>query len=192
MSLVRNALLITLVGMVVGLMANGLSPRGISLMRDYFSAERSAKANGAIAPITSPANAIAADHVSTQQARSKRGLPLIGHDEVVAWFRDPRYKEQRIIFVDARDDAHFSAGHIPGAHPFDHYHMEQHVAPVLAAAQLAERIVVYCNGGDCEDSELATLDLISLGIPEAKLVIYGGGIAEWTKHGLPLESKRAP
>ncbi|HWH72296.1 MAG TPA: rhodanese-like domain-containing protein, partial [Candidatus Sulfotelmatobacter sp.] len=48
-------------------------------------------------------------------------------------------------------------------------------------------IVVYCNGGNCEDSELAATMLRDAGIPKDKLLVYGGGMTEWTTNGLPVE-----
>lgn len=185
-SLLRDALIIAIAGIVLALAANALSPRGLSLRRDYFPAVPKTNAPAATAPTTG-AKSGPAIVAAGGPTRTKRGLPLATHEEVVALFHDPRYAEGRILFVDARDDEHYGAGHIPGAYPFDHYHPDRYMAAILGAAVLAERIVVYCNGGDCEDSELATLDLIALGIPDSKLAIYGGGITAWNEHKLPVE-----
>ena len=52
----------------------------------------------------------------------------------------------------------------------------------------AQQIVFYCNGGDCDDSEHAAIMLRdSIGMPKEKVFVYGGGIAEWTSNGLPIE-----
>jgi len=58
---------------------------------------------------------------------------------------------------------------------------------VLPVCQAAEQIVVYCNGGDCDDSESAAILLRDVGIANRKLFIYTGGIPEWTTNGLPVE-----
>ena len=176
-AILRDSASIVIAGAIVGLLANAISPRGLSLGRNYFPAPAPAS--------NSPATAAATD----REARfARRGLALVAHARAVELFRDPRFAEGRIVFVDARDDRHFQAGHIPGAIPFDHYRLAEQVATVLAACQLAEHIVVYCNGGNCEDSELAAVDLLELGIDRAKLLVYGGGIAEWQQHSLPLET----
>jgi rhodanese-related sulfurtransferase len=47
--------------------------------------------------------------------------------------------------------------------------------------------VVYCHGGDCDDSESAAILLRDVGIATRKLFIYTGGIPEWTTNGLPVE-----
>ena len=174
-----EGLIIAAAGLGVAFSANFLSPRGISLRRNYFPAATPA------APASKPAARIATDR---EERFARRGLNLIAHDRAVELFRDPRFAEGRIAFIDARDDRHFREGHIPGAVQFDHYRMEQHVANVLAACALAEQIVVYCNGGNCEDSELAAIDLLEFGIPSSKLAVYSGGIDEWRRHGLPLET----
>ena len=48
-------------------------------------------------------------------------------------------------------------------------------------------IVVYCNGGDCEDSESAALFLLGLGADPERIRVFTGGITEWTERGMPLE-----
>ena len=44
--------------------------------------------------------------------------------------------------------------------------------------QAAEQVVVYCTGGECEDSDTAAILLRDAGVPTAKLFVYGGGFAE--------------
>ena len=119
---------------------------------------------------------------------ARRGLAVVPLARVVELHRDPRFAEGRIVFIDARDDRHFHAGHLPGAIQLDHYHLDRHAPRVLAACLIAEQIVVYCNGGNCEDSELAAGDLLDFGVPASKILVYAGGIEEWQRHGLPIET----
>src|SRR2546428_640022 len=59
----------------------------------------------------------------------------------------------------------------------------------LPACQAAQQIIVYCNGGECEDSEFATVRLRDeMGVAREKLYIYAGGIKEWEQRSLPVES----
>ena len=83
---------------------------------------------------------------------------------------------------------HYQQGHIPGAYEFDPYRPEKYFGDVLPVCQKAEQIVVYCNGGDCDDSESAALLLRDVGIPNQKLFVYGGGMAEWITNSLPVET----
>jgi rhodanese-related sulfurtransferase len=112
---------------------------------------------------------------------------VIASNDVVRLFRDPRYDQNLVVFIDARDDAHYAAGHIPGAHQFNHYRPEQYLPNVLPFCLGAMQIVVYCTGGQCEDSEFAALMLRDAGIPAASLFVYPGGMNEWTSLNLPVE-----
>ena len=178
---VTDGLVIAGVGVTLALAANHWSPRGLSLRRDYFPPPPPSLA-ATSGPAANPVNA------DRELRFARRGLALAELAQTVAWFRDPRFAEGRIVFIDARDDRHFQAGHIPGAIQLDHYRLADHAASVVAACQLAEQIVVYCAGGNCEDSELAAADLLDFGLPAAKLAVFGGGIDEWRSQGLPLET----
>jgi rhodanese-related sulfurtransferase len=130
--------------------------------------------------------------VSSQEilaARLKQNdLRLIGTEEVLKLFHDPRYQHDLVVFIDAREANHYEAGHIPGAYQFDYHYPENYLATILPVCQVAQEIVVYCHGGECEDSESAAIFLTrDAGIPAQKLFVYGGGITEWTSRELPLE-----
>jgi rhodanese-related sulfurtransferase len=188
-TLARDAVVVALLGVAIALAANALSPRGLRLNRDYFPAAPSAPAAPAPGAEKMAAAAPPGGPATATPLRTKHGLPALSQEQVEALFHDPGRNEQRIVFVDARDATHFAAGHIPGALRFDHYRPEADIANVLAAATIAERIVVYCTGGECEDSELAYRDLVALGVPEAKLAIYAGGFNEWTARRLPVQKE---
>ena len=93
-----------------------------------------------------------------------------------------------MIFIDARDDHHYASGHIPGAWQFHHYRAENYLPAVLPVCLTALQVVVYCTGGDCEDSEFAAIMLREAGVPRDALSVYAGGITEWTANGLPVET----
>lgn len=174
------AAMVVVTGLGLGFAANALSPRGLSLSRNYFPDTPAAspvlrsQAPPEIPPAATP-------------HRTKRGLPLIDHARAAALFRDARHAQGRVLFIDARNEEAYRQGHIPGAHILDHYHVERHLADLIAPAALAEEIVVYCNGGECEDSDLAAFDLVQVGVPESKLLIYAGGIAGWKTQREPVE-----
>lgn len=173
----QDAVGITVAGLLVGLAANALSPRGLSLGRDYFPTSQ---------PVASRASS---SHPPTaaQPTTSKHGHALIEHAEAARLFADPKRQHGRILFIDARNADRFAEGHIPGAMRFDHYRPDETAGEVVGLALIAERVVVYCNGGSCEDSELVANDLLGFGVPAEKLVIYKGGVAEWLARGMPLE-----
>lgn len=211
-----EAALVVALGTVIGLIANSLSPRGLSLGRDYFpkagpprhapvltgSAPTAGTPTGTIATngiaatpnAAAPGAGVGTSAAAPTQASSElearlqaRGLRLGQHAEVEALFRDPRTESELIVFIDARKDELHEAGHIPGAFQFDRFHPEKYLPELLPACQLAEVVVVYCTGGQCEDSEFAASLLKDSGVPATKLVVYGGGIEEWTSRKLPVE-----
>ena len=117
-----------------------------------------------------------------------KGLQVVSFEQMKKLLHDPGYAQGLIIFVDARDDDHYQAGHIPGAYQLDYYHPDKYLATVVVACQSAKQIVVYCTGGDCEDSELTAIMLRDGGVPNQKLFVYVGGITEWDASGEPEET----
>ncbi|HNQ90736.1 MAG TPA: rhodanese-like domain-containing protein [Verrucomicrobiota bacterium] len=184
--------MVTAVGLVLALLANIISPRGLSLGRNYFPRnEHPAPAFGVTgAPQTAEVSDVpsASDVTNALAVRLEaEGLKLLGMPEVTALYRDPRREQELVVFIDARNDREYEAGHVPGAYLFDRYYPEQHLPVVLPVCQQAEAIAVYCAGGDCEDSEFAALALRDAGIPVERLGICAGGLEAWVTHGLPVE-----
>ena len=117
----------------------------------------------------------------------EKGLVPIDRTEAERLYRDPRYNQELIVFIDARNDERFQEGHVPGAYQFDRYYPERYLPAALPACLGAEIVVVYCGGGQCEDSEFAALALLEAGIPRERLRVFTGGMTEWTATRLPVE-----
>ena len=187
-----EGVVVALAGALFGFAANAISPRGLVLTRNYFPGTARSPLPTATAtqlvPGTGDTNVTVASPAKLLATRLEaKGLQLVDSNQVAQLFRDPRYEQELVVFIDARDDPHYQAGHIPGAYQFDHYRAENYLATVLPVCQSAEEIVVYCTGGDCEDSEFTALTLGDAGIPKERLLVYGGGMTEWTTNGLPVE-----
>ena len=186
-AVVFEALLIATLGLVFAIAANALSPRGLRLSRNYFPDTRTPpSAADSTATTTTPVSTNAAN--ATAQRLRQRGLQLVSSNELVNLFRDPRYEQGLVVFLDARDNQHYAAGHIPGAWQFHHYRAEDYLPTILPVCLTAVQVVVYCNGGECEDSEFATIMLRDAGVPRETLFVYAGGIIEWKANGLPVET----
>jgi rhodanese-related sulfurtransferase len=185
-----EALVVAAMGLAFALLANLASPRGLSLSRNYFPGTGTAhgfesSANSKVNPAANGDGHLAQGNVAARL--KEKGLRLIDHEQALQLFRDPQYELESIVFVDARDDRHYAEGHVPGAYQFDRYYPEKHLPAVLSACQNATNIIVYCTGGDCEDSEFAALTLKDSGVPLERLAVYGGGMTEWVESGLPVE-----
>lgn len=182
-----EALAVAIIAAALSLVANAVSPLGLKLSRNYFPR------NTPVDPAGTNTNALPALAASTnseavllERLRAK-GLAPVQKAEVLALYNDPEYQAGMVLFIDARDDAAFEAGHIPGAHQLDYYRPEKHLPTVLPLTQIAREIVLYCNGGDCEDSEFAAGLLRDAGVSPEKIKVYVGGFTEWKTNNLPVE-----
>jgi len=183
-----------MLGLVLAVATNWVSPRGLSLTRNYFPNTGKTVSNvvtGAVSTVTVTNPAVRAGgegawEIVAARLRGK-GLHPIDGTEAAQLFQDLKSGRDLVVFVDARDDRHYEEGHIPGAHQFDRYYPEKHLPGVLTACLSATKIVVYCTGGNCEDSEFAALMLRDAGVAPERLLVYAGGIVEWTAKLLPVE-----
>ncbi len=188
--LLAEVFLVAMSGAVLALVANAVSPQGLKLSRDYFPSGKSFATNGIGASNQlsgSSLTNVPGEDIHVRKLREK-GLQVLTTAEVSKLFRDPRSQQGQIVFVDARNRKHFEEGHIPGAYEFDHYRPEEYLPTIMPVCQTAEQIIVYCTGGDCEDSQFAAIFLRdSLGLANEKIFVYAGGVHEWASEKLPLE-----
>ena len=188
-----EAVLVGAAGLAMAFASNALSPRGLKLTRNYSpgKALAAALASRNAADITEhgpgPRDASESEARIIEAQLRAEGLQLADGNQAAKLFADPRRGQDLVIFVDARDDDHYHAGHIPGAYQLDHYHPEKYLAAVLPACQGAQTIVVYCKGGSCEDSEQTALFLRDSGIPKDRLFVYTGGFDQWSSSHEPIE-----
>lgn len=97
--------------------------------------------------------------------------------------------ESIYLFVDARDRDLYEERHIPGAVWLHHYESEQLIDELRPELEMAFFVIVYCNGGDCEDSLHLAADLSSLyGIPTENIYVFEGGLNEWVDNEMPIVS----
>jgi rhodanese-related sulfurtransferase len=186
----QEGALVAVIGAALALAANALSPYRIDLSKDPHPSRRAAS------PSTSPGTNVAATAAASPNsplamlaARMRdNGLQLADSNQVAQFFNDPRRLQDAVIFIDAREDELYQAGHIPGAYHFYHYYPERYLTNVIPVCLTAEQIVFYCNGGECDlslDAAITLRDAIQ--IPKEKLYVYGGGFHEWVTNGLPVE-----
>ena len=187
-----EALLVAAFGAAFAFAANQTSPLGLALTRDYFPAGKAHAvrpvANAGLPPAAGTNSAILSPAQFLAAQMKEKGLQLIDRPQARQLFQDPRFRQNIIVFIDAREAESYQKGHVPGAYEFDPYRSGKYYDEVFPVCQKAEKIVVYCNGGDCDDSETAALLLRDMGIPNQKLFVYGGGITEWGTNNLPVET----
>lgn len=155
----KQALLIGLVGCLLGLAVNTLRGDGLALT-----------------PAPEITTTVAG--ADTLAVASTDSLAVIGFEEADALFR-----KELALFVDSREAEDFAGGSIPGAINIPTSAYREGHAPLMAPK--GSLLVVFCSGGDCELShELARL-LVKDGY--RKVRVYVGGFEEWEAMGMPVE-----
>jgi len=95
--------------------------------------------------------------------------------------------DRGVMFFDARRTSVYEQGHIAGARamPVWESDIDDRVAKFFNersdAAQQALPIVVYCSGGDCEDSHMLAQKLFQAYY--TNVYVYKDGFPDWQKHG---------
>ncbi len=190
---VLEVLVLAVVGTGVALAVNGAQgSRGLKLTKNYFA--KVTLPNHATPPTPTVKKVEAVQVEERKKAAAPKHLKHDYQDvsfaEAVAIFEDPGTELGVNIFVDARNDAAYEEGHIPGAIQADHYRLEDYMENLLDFAAGAEKIVVYCNGGDCEDSVLICGDLIEFDVPYENIYLFSGGWKAWTDGNMPVAKGR--
>ena len=91
------------------------------------------------------------------------------------------------LFLDARRTSVFEQGHIAGARPFSVWEsdVDEKVNNLFAErsdpTSQNQPIVVYCSGGDCEDSHMLSQKL--WGVQFNNVYVYKDGYPDWQKRG---------
>ena len=187
-----DVLILGVVGSAAAITVNGVRAAGLSLFERHIRAEdeirdqiiriRDDKDGGGRPRVRPPSPP------TDENAESL--FQVLSLDEVETFFRDPGATSGATVFIDARDDDHFEEGHVPGAVQANHYRLEDYIDNVLDHTDGAERVIVYCNGGDCEDSLFLCSDLLGFDVPYEKLFIFTGGWKEWAAKGMPVAKGR--
>jgi len=95
-----------------------------------------------------------------------------------------------VPFLDARRTAVFDEGHIAGARslPIWESTVDDGIKGLFEEGyDLNAPLVVYCSGGDCEDSHMLAQRLHGYGFNNA--LVYTGGYPDWEKRGMPVEKR---
>jgi rhodanese-related sulfurtransferase len=101
---------------------------------------------------------------------------------------DAAFLEARdVLFLDARRTKDYEQGHVRGARPFSIW--ESDIDDKVLALLREERdptqpVVLYCSGGDCEDSHMLGQKLFGAGFNN--LLVYKDGFPDWVKRGGPV------
>jgi rhodanese-related sulfurtransferase len=99
----------------------------------------------------------------------------------------------RALFLDARRSGVYAEGHIAGARSVSVWEadVDERVGALLAEGGHEKApVVIYCSGGDCEDSHMLAQKLFGAGFEN--LYVYRDGWPDWQKRGLPGRTGATP
>jgi rhodanese-related sulfurtransferase len=103
---------------------------------------------------------------------------------------------KNVLFLDARRNSVYEQGHIAGARPYSVWEsdIEEKVRKLFDERSdprdQALPIVIYCSGGDCEDSHMLAQKL--WGIQFNNVYVYKDGFPDWQQHGAPIHTGANP
>lgn len=161
----REAGALALMGIVLGLVYNALSSRGIDFIRKEQELGWSSDVS----------------HTSRHNLTSNPAQPLfITVDEAFKIF-----EEGTALFIDSRPEKEFQAGRIKGAISLPLKKLEENPA-LLQDIPKDKLIVTYCSGVECDASIYLGQKLASMGF--ANVRVFFAGWNDWVQRGLPTES----
>lgn len=192
MKTIRNtAIEFVLIGVVsvgIALIGNSVRARGsIDLSKNHFYIPP------AVAVSASPTREQAPNASDTQATASKHAkhsYQEVDFDAVRAILEDPSTASGLNVFIDARSDEDYEEGHIPGALQCYPYEIDVYIDGITDYVLGAEKVVIYCGGGDCEDSIFMCRELAEMGVPQEAIFLFHGGWSEWTERGGEIETGR--
>ncbi len=103
---------------------------------------------------------------------------------------------KKVLFLDARRASVYEQGHITGARTYSVWEsdIDDKVRKLFDERSdprdQALPIVIYCSGGDCEDSHMLAQKL--WGIQFNNVYVYKDGYPDWQQHGAPVHTGATP
>jgi rhodanese-related sulfurtransferase len=94
------------------------------------------------------------------------------------------YESQNVLFIDARHDFEYKAGHIHGSINVALNSIDTNQIQ-LESIPKEKMLVIYCDGIECNSSIELALKLMDLKYTNIK--IFFGGWQEWKKNNYPID-----
>lgn len=191
----RDAVAIVVVAGLAAVVSNALAgpERKLHWIGTYGAAPETPRATDAVTP--SPAAAMAAVTPAVGEEAGKVFAPHpskawveVSGDDVAAL-----HARGGILFLDARRTSVYRAGHIAGARSIAIWEADadDKVKTLFAEGRdQSAPIVIYCAGGECEDSHMLGEKLYFVGFDN--VLVYKDGFPDWEKRGLTVKKGDTP
>lgn len=132
------------------------------------------------------ANALHPEGIETCRdyfAKPQHSFPTVDTEEFEEYAVYLEDEAGDVVYLDARRRGQYERGHVPGAWNVPRNDPAA-LEAALAALQDAAYVVIYCQGGNCEDSIFLAEDLVYRhGVDPSIVHIYEPGWEEWQKRG---------
>jgi rhodanese-related sulfurtransferase len=161
---IGELVILTSVSVLIGLCVNLVSPWGIPLFGKWDSQLGAVHAGGRCAPQTVE----------------------VPEDQILSAYIDLEH----VLFVDARIEEDYVAGHIPGSMSFPLNRLEEILPSFMESYPFDKQLVIYCSGIDCTDSHDLATHLKELGYQSVR--VYSRGYDGWLETGRPVKEGLEP
>ncbi len=162
----REAVGIVSLGILIGVIVNAFSPRGLPWVGDF--------SRGAA--------------LANRSAEELKELPAV--IELADLKTALAEGDSLLVLLDARAADAYAAGHLPGALNLPAEALDAGYPPLKEKLTASHRIIVYCDGGDCELSHDLANALKSLG--HSRIQLFAGGVNAWMENGGTLTTGAEP
>jgi len=164
----KQALILLLLAIVVGMAVNAFSPKAIPYVGNYRALS---SGDGPIVP----------------PSAQPGDPPFIDINQA-----QMEYEIGASLFIDARSPEEFVCGTIPGSInvPFEYLpesDLGKYFDSVLSSVRHGKTLVTFCSGEECDLSLHLGRNLNAYGY--TNVLIFFGGAREWEKFGLQLERR---
>ena len=156
----RQALFITVAAAALGLVVNVLRPQGLDLIRSSETA----------VPVTDSVNSDGPQPINLTKALEK-------------------LKKGNAVFIDARSEYDYNAGHIQTALNFPEKTLDVWMLDFFNTTPPESLLIIYCSDPRCHLAEHLAARLYELGYPNIRFLTAGWD--GWLSAGYPVESDPA-
>ena len=147
-----------------------------------------AKAAPAPTPASAPAASVTPASEQAFPPHPEKAWVEVSGEDVAALFA-----RKNVLFLDARRTSVYRDGHIAGARPVSVWEadVDEKVKAIFAEGlDQSAPVVVYCSGGECEDSHMLAEKLYRVGFDN--VLVYKDGFPDWEKRGLAVTKGTQP
>lgn len=197
--LVQRSLAIIGLGCIIGAADSWLRPTVITLKENVTTTAtpvRDVAPIAAAAPLSepglpAPAQKASVEAKSSEQTKDEAAKPTAPAAAPLGLMIDSKAAkalfDEGVIFLDARIQPEYDAGHIPQAYLLNSTMFGTPAADeAMKALDASQPVVIYCGGGDCDASKNVAILLQQAGFKQVHIIEKG--FPEWKELGYPIET----